>query len=251
MLDKSYLPPDLKPHMEACGVDRAVIVEAGRDWHELNLWWLDLAERYPYVGALVAGCRLEQDNLTEWFDEYAKSDYFVGVRTAPATDPDTWDNITPEADRGLKELVRRDLSLDILVNHHGLAGVGKLAAQYPNLRIIVNHCGGPPFREGLLDEWQTNFRPLAALDNIVVKYSSFLLYTHPEKSIEKLRPMAAYLMETFGPHRLIWGSNWPVELRGGTYEEAFTIMRTCIEPLTEAERAVIFGGNAAKFYKVR
>ena len=148
LLHRNFLPPDLKPHFDNCVIDRGVIVEAARDSHDLNLWWLELAAQYDYIGAVVAGCRLEQDDLTAWFDEYAASPYFVGVRTSPAGSPDTSDTLDQQTDCGLKELMRRDLSLDILVNYKALGAVGQLAAQYPSLRIIVNHCGGPPFREG-------------------------------------------------------------------------------------------------------
>ena len=55
LLHRSYLPDDLKPHMDNCGVDRAVIVEAGRDDHELNLWWLKLADEYEHVGGSGLG----------------------------------------------------------------------------------------------------------------------------------------------------------------------------------------------------
>ena len=57
--------------------------------------------------------------------------------------------------------------------------------------------------------------------------------------------------KTFGIDRMMWGSNWPVELLGGSYEQAFRTMQGCAEPLTDAERAALFGGNAAKFYRIR
>ena len=48
------------------------------------------------------------------------------------------------------------------------------------------------------------------------------------------------------------GSNWPVELMGGTYEQSFHTMRAALLPLTTpAERAAVYGGNAAAFYRVR
>jgi L-fuconolactonase len=248
---RSFLPEDIKPDFDACGVDRGVIIEAARDSHELNLWWLSLAERYPYIGAVVAGCLLEQPDLAGWFDEYAHSPYFVGIRTQPAGPADGWaDN--PATARGLKELARRDLSLDLLVAYDAFEAVGRLAAQHPGLRIILDHCGSPPLREGQLEQWRRRFAPLAAQPNIHIKYSSLLLYAEPDISVERIRPVAEFLVEKFGPRRLLWGSNWPVELLGGTYEQSFTTMRAVLLPLTTAaERTAIYGGNAAAFYRVR
>src|SRR5262245_27643858 len=65
-INRNFLPPDLKPHFDAVGVDKGVLVEAARNSHELNLWWLKLAEQYDYIGAVVAGCYVEQDDLTAW-----------------------------------------------------------------------------------------------------------------------------------------------------------------------------------------
>lgn len=247
---RNFLPADLAPEFAACGVDSGVIVEAARDSHELNLWWLDLAAHYDHIGAVVGGCALEQENLADWFDEYSASPYFVGVRTTPAG-PATqwWEN--PATQRGLRELSRRDLSLDLLVGYEAFPAVGQIAAHHPNLRIILDHCAHPPFRDGKLDEWQIALRPLAAYPNIHIKYSSFLLYTHPDSSVERLTPLAHFLLETFGVERMMWGSNWPVELVGGSYAEAFALMQACAEPLSESERAALYGGNAARFYRVK
>jgi L-fuconolactonase len=248
-IHRTFLPPDLKPHFAACGVDRGVIVEAARDSHALNRWWLSLAEQYEYIGAVVAGCTLEQDDLAAWFDDYSQSRSFVGVRTTPAgPSVQWWEN--PATQRGLQELVRRDLSLDLLVGYETYPAVAQMAAHYPGLRMILNHCAHPPIREDRLDEWRAALRPLAAYPNIHIKYSSLLLYSYPDSALERLRPVADFLLETFGIARMMWGSNWPVELLGGTYEQAFQTLQACVEPLTEGERAALFGGNAAVFYRV-
>jgi L-fuconolactonase len=250
-LNRTLLPDDIRPHFEACAVDRGVIIEAARGSHALNLWWLSLAQRYPYIGAVVTGCFLEQPDLAAWFDEYSHSPYFVGIRTQPAGAPESW-AANADTERGLKELARRDLSLDLLVTYESFEAVRQLAARHPSLRIILDHCGGPPIREGQLDLWAKYLAPLAGQPNIVVKYSSLLLYAEPNISVEAVRPVAEFLIETFGAQRLLWGSNWPVELKGGSYEQSFQVTHAAISPLTTAdERAAIYGGNAVRFYRVR
>jgi L-fuconolactonase len=249
LLLQNYLPPDLKPEFDTCGVDYGIIVEAARDSHSLNLWWLSLAEKYPYIGAVVGGCALEQGNLAEWFDAYAESPYFVGVRTIPAGPAEQWSE-NPETARGLRELTRRGWSLDLLVGYETYPAVGELARAHPDLPIILDHCAHPPIREKRLDAWQDALAPLAAYPNIHIKYSSLLLYSYPDTDVEQLRPLTNFLFERFGVERMMWGSNWPVELLGGTYTQAFAVMQTCAEHLSAAERAQLFGGNAARFYRV-
>ncbi len=247
-LQRSFLPDDLAPEFAAHGVAAGVIVEAARDDHDLNLWWLDLADKSPIVGAVVVGCSLEQPDLRAWFDAYAASPYFVGVRTTPAGEPAAWSS-NPATQAGLALLAERDLSLDLLVGYAAFAAVGEIAAMHPTLRIILNHCAHPPIREGEFDAWAAALRPLAAYPNIHIKYSSLLLYSYPDSREERLHPFTDFLFEHFGVSRMMWGSNWPVELLGGSYGEALATMQRCAEPLSPDERTALFGGNAAAFYR--
>ena len=250
LLQRSWLPPDVKPVFDQCGVTSGVIVEAGKDDHALNKWWLELAEQYDYIGAVVLGCSLEHENLTAWLDEYGQSPYFVGLRSNPTGAPSSWrDNAATQ--RGLAELERRDLSLDLLLGYPAFAAVGELAAAYPALRINLNHCAHPPLREGDLRAWATALEPLVAYPNIHIKYSSLLLYSYPDSEEARLRGVTDFLFGRFGIERMMWGSNWPVELLGGSYWDAFTAMRMCAEPLTGEERQALFLDNAKRFYRVR
>ena len=250
VLERNCLPPDLKPEFDACGVTSGVIIEAGMNDHALNLWWLELAERYDYIGAAVLGCSLEHPNLTAWLDEYGQSPYFVGLRANPTGAPESWRGNAP-THHGLSELARRDLSLDLLVGYEAFAAVAEIAAQYPSLRIILDHCAHPPLRDGDLRAWATALEPLVAYPNIHIKYSSLLLYSYPDSEEPRLRGVTDFLFARFGIERMMWGSNWPVELLGGSYWDALTAMRACAEPLLGEERKALFYDNAKRFYRVK
>jgi L-fuconolactonase len=251
-INRAFMPEELKPQFDACGVNKGVLIEATRGVHALNLWWLGLAEQYDFIGAMVAGLYLEADDLNARLDEYSESPYFVGIRTALAGPAATWPD-NPATQRGLRELARRDLSLDLLEGYPHFAAVQQIAEQHPNLRIILDHCGNPPINEGQLDAWAQALAPLAATPNIVVKYSSLLLYMQPQTvNRARMQPVADFLVKTFGPERLLWGSNWPVELMGGSYAQAFAMLRAAIaDQLTPSELAAVLGGNAQTFYKVK
>lgn len=249
ILMRTYLPPDVKAEFDACGVVSGVIVEAGKDDHALNLWWLKLAEEHEYIGAAVLGVALEHPQLATWLEEYSRSRYFVGLRANPMGAPTTWrSNSATQA--GLAELARRDLSLDLLLGYSAFEAVGELAAAHPTLRIILDHCANPPMREGKLREWAAALAPLASLHNIHIKYSSLLLYAAPDFEEARLRGVTDYLFDQFGVGRMIWGSNWPVELLGGSYRAAWEAMSACAALLTPEERRGLFLDNAAAFYRV-
>lgn len=246
---KNFLPHDVKPEFDRCGVDLGIVVEAAKEFDSSNLWWLDLARECAYLGAVVAGCHLEQKNLADWLDRYGAYREFVGVRATPRGIPAEWpDNI--EARRALSELSRRDLSLDLLLHYPEFYGVEPLAAEFPELRIIVNHCGHIPLDRASRAAWRAALEPLSRFSNIYVKYSSLLMNSQAAMPEEELTSHVSFLFDSFGPERMIWGSNWPVELLWGSYEESWDLSHRCLPGLSESETEGVFGGNALRAYRI-
>ena len=71
---------------------------------------------------------------------------------------------------------------------------------------------------------------------------------HQAWRAEQFRPYLDTVFEAFGPSRLMYGSDWPVCLFAGNYEQAFRLVDDYALGLTDAERAGLFGGNCARFY---
>ena len=58
------------------------------------------------------------------------------------------------------------------------------------------------------------------------------------------------ILEVFGTDRVMFGSDWPVCLLGGTYSDIRLIVDRYIEDLSSAEKEQIMGLNAMKFYGI-
>ena len=56
--------------------------------------------------------------------------------------------------------------------------------------------------------------------------------------------------ESFGVNRLLFGSDWPVCLLGGTYAEVNHIVQQYFSNFSLEDQAKIFGLNAIQFYKL-
>ena len=248
-LRRDYLPHHLRPELAAIGAAGAVIVGAAPDSHRHNLEWGAMCEQHPDVLGLVGSYSMTSPRLGEWLDAYAGRPWFLGIRSQPQLPPDRWDE-DAAADRGARELRRRGLVLDILVEHTLIPAVGGFARRHEELTLVLNHCGLPPFRDGDLGLWERHVRALAAVPNVVVKYSSFFLHCHPRCDPEQLRRAAGVLFEAFGSERLLWGSNWPPELVGGSYGEAFATMLDSAPTLTASERARVLRDNAVRVYRL-
>ncbi|MBV7336967.1 amidohydrolase family protein [Chloroflexi bacterium TSY] len=246
-LEEDYLPERLKPGLDACNVESAVIVGAGPDSDEHNLFCADLVERYAYISGLVGSYSFENEDLGKALDLFANKSWFVGIRARPASPPDDWlDDANAKA--GMDEMRRRNLTLDILVDQALLPAVATFAGQHEDVPLVVNHCGLPPFRSGDLSAWAVHISELAKRPNVHMKYSSFFLHCHPNCQTDQLQFAADTLFENFGTKRLLWGSNWPPELFGGTYEEAYQTMLGHAGDLSDDEYNQVFRENALRVY---
>jgi L-fuconolactonase len=74
---------------------------------------------------------------------------------------------------------------------------------------------------------------------------------NPDWQADDLRSYVQHLLDTFGPSRLIWGSDWPVCTLASTYERWLDTTNTLLSALTQPERDAVLGGNAAGAYYLR
>ena len=56
---------------------------------------------------------------------------------------------------------------------------------------------------------------------------------------------------TFGPRRLLWGSDWPVVNLAGGYDRWHDLAQEALAGLDAAALADVFGGNAERVYLER
>lgn len=248
-LYRSFTPPDLKPHMDAVGVQESVIVQAAHSRWD-NLWWLQLAEQYPYVAAVVGWVDLEDPDVGMALDEYRQHPPFRGVRAGAedVSDPD-W-LARPDVHRGIGEVARRGLSLDLLVRTPHLRHVPALAAKHPELPMVIDHLAKPEIASGALDAWYAGMEETARDTGVWCKVSGLLTEAGPDPTTECIRPVVAFAIEHFGSDRLMWGSDWPVCTLAASYQETFHTVTGALGSLNDDDRAAILGANAVRFYRL-
>jgi L-fuconolactonase len=67
---------------------------------------------------------------------------------------------------------------------------------------------------------------------------------------EQLLPYLEIALELFGPDRLMYGSDWPVCLLAGEYEQVYRVLDDFTSQLTSSEKNRILGETAAEFYRI-
>ena len=126
-----------------------------------------------------------------------------------------------------------------------------LAKSCEKTQFVLNHCGVPNIAEEEIDTWKIDIKLLSEVPNIVCKLSGLMAYCSPRtSSYDTIEPYVNYVLECFGPKRIVWGSDWPVVNLGKGLPEWITVTREILSKLSEDEADAIANGTAKRVYKV-
>jgi L-fuconolactonase len=244
-------PPDLKPHLDAAGVDRVIVVQAAETLAE-TLFTMGLARRFPWIAGIVAWVDPASPAIEEEIAALAWNPIVKGVR--PVRDDNrsiAW-MLDKRLDRGWQALIANRLTLDILVqNWREIPLATALARAWPELRFILDHCGKPDIANGTFEPWAASICKLAALPNVSCKLSGLLNCALPGADADDLRPYTTHIFENFTASRVMWASDWPpLELAAG-YDIWMSISKEILAQLSAAEIKQVMSGTAIRIYRLQ
>jgi L-fuconolactonase len=244
----SFLPEQAAQELSASGVDGAVLVQA-EDSAAETAWLLGVAERFDWVLGVVGWVQLDDPAIAaRQLEEWLQHPAFCGVRHLIHDDPRDDFLELATVRQSLRLLSDAQLVLDVpdAWPRH-LAQATALAADQPELRVVLDHLGKPPRGSDQLDAWRTELARFAAQPNTVAKLSGLRVTGQPY-SADALRFVWDAALELFGPARLLWGSDWPMTVPDGGYGPTKAVLDELIAALTESERSAILGETATEIY---
>lgn len=247
---RDFGPEDLRPIYDAHDVEGSVAVQADQSPAE-NEFLLGLAERYDWIKGVVGWVDLEADNLVEQLERLSTRKKLKGLRHILQGEKQRDYMLRPAFLRGIGHLEKFDLSYDILIYPDQLKFAAEFVGRFPRQRFVLDHIAKPYIRDGKLDPWREDIQRLAAHENVWCKVSGMV--TEANWASWKKDDFTSYLdtvMSTFGPDRLMFGSDWPVCLVAATYGEMIEIVGDYFSALSEEEQEKIFRSNAIAFYKL-
>jgi len=254
VLYRDYLPEMLEPILKECGVAKTILVQASNSLSETD-WLLNLAERHQFIAGVVGWVDLTDSGMAEDLEVFSANPKFKGVRHLAESEPKEDWLAQPEVLSGLQALEKHGVSYDLLVHTRHLKHVKTVAEACPKLRLVVDHMAKPPIANGEVAElakWAGALREVAAYPNVSCKLSGLVTEaTRTSWRTEDLRPFVEQALEFFGPGRMMFGSDWPVCLVAASYAQVLEAFQSLLRELSDEERAMIFGGNATKFYQLQ
>jgi L-fuconolactonase len=247
---RDFAPSDLEPILRRNGFNGSIAVQVRQSLEETE-YLLGLADRHAFVRGVVGFvdlCSPEGRRDLERFSEHPR---FRGVRHVVQAEPDDRFLLRDDFLRGVGLLRDLDLTYDILVYHRHLPVVVDFVARFPEHRLVLDHMGKPAIAKAELEPWASSIRKLGKMENLYCKLSG--LVTEADWRGWKKSDFTLYLeivLESFGPRRLVFGSDWPVATLAASYEQVVEIVDDFLDPLSSSEKDAVFGGNAAELYRL-
>ncbi|MFD9940924.1 amidohydrolase family protein [Nonomuraea sp. NPDC059023] len=247
VLYRTYAPEHLAPELAATGVQATVLVQAADSQAETEAM-LALADAHDFIAGVVGWIPLtDPDEAARAIERYGSHRKFVGVRHLIHEEPDPDWLVGEGVLESLGVLADSGLAFDVvsLLPRH-LEHVVTLASRHPSLRIVIDHLSKPRIKDGVWQPWAEQMAAAAAFPNVYAKVSGLVTEAdHASWTVEDLRPYVAHAVETFGPERLMFGSDWPVALLAADYR---TVYETALALVGKEGRDQVFGGTAGRFY---
>jgi L-fuconolactonase len=258
VLQRDFLPRDLKPLLDQSGFDGSIAVQARQSLEETR-WLLELAWQNDFIRGVVGWVDLCSLDIEEQLREFAGDKRLVGVRHVVQGEPDDRFMLRPEFRRGIARLAEFGLTYDLLLFPRHLPVAVELVREFPGQTFVLDHIAKPAIADGLaesqfrsqFESWARDMRELAKFANVSCKLSGMVTEARWGKwTQEDFLPYLDVVLEAFGPSRLMIGSDWPVCTVSGDYAQTLEIVSRFIERLRASEQDEIIGGNCMRVYGV-
>lgn len=178
--------------------------------------------------------------------------------------------LEPEFLKGVQELARHNLVLDVWAYHFQLSELYDMARACTQTLIVIDHIGGPigigPYQgesKLVFHDWSHSIQRLATLPNLRIKVGGFGLKTMgyrfheqstPPSSDQLSRAWMPYfdvLLSTFGADRCMFESNFPVDKGMFSYSVLWNTYKKLASTLSEDEQHALFYQTACDTYAIK
>jgi predicted TIM-barrel fold metal-dependent hydrolase len=241
-LRRPYLPADYRADSAAWPVARTVYVEAEWDPRDPR-GEMDFIARIRAEAGLpsvaIAQAWLDAADCAAVLEAHAERAFVRGVRHKPG--PGQMDDARWR--EGYARLAPLGLHFELQAPWRQLGEAARLAGDFPDTLLVVNHAGLP--EDGELAGWRTAMATLARSPNVMVKISGL-----GNLAAGQRREATLALIELFGPRRAMFASNYPVDGLRMAFDAIFREFDQATRGFPAAERRELFHDNAVRIYRM-
>ncbi len=255
---RPYLPPDYRADAAAFVVEGSVYVEA--EWNPADPvgemeYIATLRREHGLPSVAVAQAWLDRDDAQEILERQAAFPFVRSIRHKPRANVsprDTAPGGTTDARwrAGFALLGKLGLRFDLQTPWWHLPEAARLAADFPDTTIVLNHTGLPADRSlAGIAAWKRAMATLAACPNVAVKISGLGVPGAPWTAAAN-REIVRATIDLFGVQRCMFASNFPVDSLCASFATIFGGFREIVADLSASEQRALFRDNAWRLYAI-
>jgi L-fuconolactonase len=244
---KRFDAGDLKPLLDAAGIDRTVVVQTVSSVDETREFLRAAAEN-EFIAGVVGWVDLTDRSVAKVLAELTRSEggsFLVGIRHQVHDEPDPEWLLREDVQRGIAAVGNAGLVYDVLVRTRELPAALETVKRHSDVQFVIDHAAKPRIAAGSRDEaWEKALAPLADHANVTCKLSG--LVTEADWGTwtpRDLEPYVNRVLGWFGPDRCMFGSDWPVCLLAAPYADVVESIRSIA-----GEDPNVFGETATRVY---
>ena len=143
--------------------------------------------------------------------------------------------------QGYARLAPLKLHFELQAPWSQLEEAARLAADFPETTIVLNHTGLPYVDQ--LGGWRSAMATLAQRPNVAVKISGL-------GNVHDKREVVLDAIELFGTDRAMFASNFPVDGLRATFDQVYSTFNQLTLSFAESERRALFHDNAVRIYRM-
>ncbi|HVN28726.1 MAG TPA: amidohydrolase family protein [Candidatus Binataceae bacterium] len=228
------------------GVERAILVQAFGAYRYDNNYVADVAAKYPE--RFVAVCIVDvlapdaADKLTYWVKERGCR----GLRVVTWTQPETMLD-DPRIEPVWRRATELQIPVCVLTNFPQVSRLARVLERHPDLPIALDHLGMPRLDDAPDFENEQALFDLARHRNFHGKFSSWTIAAAGKNGKQGCVEFFRRLIDTFGAHRLMWGTNFPAS-NERSYRGFVGFAQQELSFLLPEEKRWVFGETALNLW---
>jgi L-fuconolactonase len=247
---KDYLPEDLAKEFAVNNVTGSVAVQASQSLQETD-FLLQLSLNYELIRGIVGWVDLRDPGINDTLEHYAQFSKIKGFRHIVQDESDSNFMLRNAFTYGISQLEKYGFTYDILVYPHQLGAVLEFIKYFPQQKFVIDHLAKPYIKDGFFDGWALLMKEISKFPNVYCKISGMLTEAnYPNCNYDQFTPFLNHIFEHFGTERLMYGSDWPVCLLAGDYNNGKSIVEKYITNFSLDEKLAVMGQNAIDFYNL-
>ncbi|MFI5156700.1 MAG: amidohydrolase family protein [Chitinophagales bacterium] len=249
LLKQDYLPEHLALNLKRNGVEFCVAVQV--DQSELETHFLiELAKTHPVIRGVVGWVDFRAADIEDRLKYFSEYPIIKGWRHIVQGEPNDF-LLGKDFQRGVRALKAFDQTYDILIYSYQLPAALEFVRQLPEQKFVLDHCAKPEIIKKDLTKWKLMMQEMATHPNVYCKLSGlFTEAAWKNWSASDFYPYLDVVFESFGPDRLMFGSDWPVMLLSGIYVQWKSLLEKYLENHEPEVYEKIFRLNAIQFYNL-